>query len=59
MMGVFSPMIWFADARALTPTEAEPWIDEKATALAIRANQAGRESTRRRCIDPTTCDRDY
>ncbi len=48
-----------ASPHTFTPTEAEPWIDQKSTALAIRANQIRHASRRRHCIDPTTCDRDY
>ena len=36
-----------------------PHLDTPATARARRASAARAASTRRRMIDPTTCDRDY
>jgi hypothetical protein len=40
-------------------TEMPPWIDATATRRAHRANAARQAITRRRFIDPTTCERDY
>ena len=37
----------------------EDWIDATATAKATRAARARQVSSRRRHVDPTTCDRDY
>jgi hypothetical protein len=44
---------------AIPSTETAPWIDATATRKAHRANAARQASTRRRFIDPTTCERDY
>jgi hypothetical protein len=44
------------------PPELElpaPWEDTKATNQARRASKAKAASTRRRLVDPTTCDLDY
>jgi hypothetical protein len=41
------------------PVELPAWMNPRSNAHAIRANLARQASTRRRLIDPTTCDRDY
>src|SRR5689334_17142498 len=41
------------------PELPAPWEDGEASARARRASRAKRGSTRRRCVDPTTCDLDY
>ena len=38
---------------------AEPWLDTEASRRAARASSARKASTRRRMVDPATCDRDY
>jgi hypothetical protein len=38
---------------------AEPWINAAASQRATRAAKARNASSRRRYIDPTTCERDY
>ena len=47
---------------AATPTapstELPTWINAKATAQTNRANAARQANTRRRFVDPTTCERD-
>ena len=50
-----------AQTEALTTADADAvqWLDAKATAQATRAAKARNASTRRRLVDPTTCDRDY
>ena len=60
-----------AQTEALTTADADAvqWLDAKATAQATRAAKATAQatraakarnaSTRRRLVDPTTCDRDY
>jgi hypothetical protein len=40
-------------------TETPPWIDTRATQQAHCANAARQANTRRRYLDPTTCERDY
>jgi hypothetical protein len=52
-------MISDAAMPAIPSTETDPWIDTAATRKAHRASAARQASTRRRYIDPTTCDRDY
>src|SRR4051812_16694126 len=42
-----------------TDSEAAPYLDAKASAKATRAAMARNASTRRRFVDPTTCDREY
>jgi hypothetical protein len=44
---------------AMPSTETTPWIDARATRKAHRANDARQASTRRRYVDPTTCERDF
>ncbi len=39
--------------------EPDPWTDRTASARALRAAQARNQSTRRRLVDPATCERDY
>ena len=42
-----------------TETEAQPWVNRRASAQATRAANARQVSGRRRFVDPTTCERDY
>ncbi|WP_435016580.1 hypothetical protein TA3x_004148 [Tundrisphaera sp. TA3] len=44
---------------ATNPVEAQDWTDRRATAQAHRAASARNSSSRRRFVDPTTCERDY
>jgi hypothetical protein len=39
--------------------EAAPFLDAKASSRAAGAAKARNASTRRRLVDPTTCDREY
>jgi hypothetical protein len=39
--------------------EDAPWVDQYATRQAHRGAAARKANTRRRLVDPTTCDRDY
>ena len=46
-------------APARPQAAAEPWTNTRASQQASRAAAARQASTRRRYVDPTTCDRDY
>jgi hypothetical protein len=46
-------------APSLGEEDGREWTDRRATAQALRAASARNSSTRRRFVDPTTCDRDY
>jgi hypothetical protein len=39
--------------------QTEEWINRRATDQAARAANARHQSGRRRCVDPTTCEREY
>ena len=39
--------------------DADEWVSPAVRARALRANDARRQSRRKRLVDPTTCDRDY
>ena len=47
------------DTATSNPVEAQDWTDRRATAQAHRAASARNSSSRRRFVDPTTCERDY
>jgi hypothetical protein len=47
------------DTLADSADSADAWTDRRAIEQAHRAHRARRAGTRRRLVDPTTCERDY
>lgn len=51
---------WIAVPQAGSTSEsAAEWTDRKASDKASKAARARQQSSRRRLVDPTTCERDY
>lgn len=51
---------WIAVPQAGSTSEsAADWTDRKASAKASKAARARQQSSRRRLVDPTTCEREY